>query len=380
MSELVAAVPELLRPEQAAQHAAEAVQTAVAACAEDTAGQTCYICYGEGDEDEGLVRGCACRGDSGFAHVSCLARGAQAADERDADTGWARWSTCRQCGQDYHGVVSCALGWACWKTYVGRPETDKLRGFAISVLGNGLSDADRDEDALSVREADLAMMWRVGAPEEDVLSTLNNLANTYRRLGRDEEALAMRQEIYSGRRELNGEEHEETLKVADNYAMTLLDLERFEEAKSLLRKVMPVARRVLGESSETTLMIRWNYAKALYRDDGATLDDVCEAVTTLEDAERIARRVFGGSHPTTLGIEQHLRKLAAIIAHIDTQRAELEAEFAAEEQRLDDEQQAIEADFERALAESKRKVAESKRKVAEAMAALKRERSRRRTG
>ena len=27
------------------------------------------------------------------------------------------------CEQEYHGVVACALGWACWKTYVGRPET-----------------------------------------------------------------------------------------------------------------------------------------------------------------------------------------------------------------------------------------------------------------
>ena len=48
MAELVAAVPELLRPEQAAQHYAEAVQTAVAACAEDTAGQRCYICLDAG--------------------------------------------------------------------------------------------------------------------------------------------------------------------------------------------------------------------------------------------------------------------------------------------------------------------------------------------
>ena len=38
----------------------EAVAVAAEACADDTKGQTCYICYGEGDEDEGLVRGCAC--------------------------------------------------------------------------------------------------------------------------------------------------------------------------------------------------------------------------------------------------------------------------------------------------------------------------------
>merc|ERR1711884_947498 len=47
----------------------EAVAVAAEACSADTKGQTCYICYGEGDEDEGLVRGCSCRGGAGFAHV-----------------------------------------------------------------------------------------------------------------------------------------------------------------------------------------------------------------------------------------------------------------------------------------------------------------------
>jgi hypothetical protein len=48
---------------------------------------------------------------------------------------------------------------------------------------------------------------------------------------------------------------------------------------------------------------RWSYAHALYKDDAATLDDLHEAVTSLEDAGRIARRVLGGAHPTTGGIE-----------------------------------------------------------------------------
>ena len=47
-----------------------------------------------------------------------------------------------------------------------------------------------------------------------------------------------------------------------------------------------------------------NYARALYKDDGATLDDLREAVTTLEDAGRIARRVLGGAHPLTVEIER----------------------------------------------------------------------------
>ena len=35
-----------------------------------------------------------------------------------------------------------------------------------------------------------------------------------------------------------------------------------------------------------TLKMRWIYAKALYKDPGATLDDLREAVTTLEDCNR----------------------------------------------------------------------------------------------
>ena len=64
-----------------------------------------------------------------------------------------------------------------------------------------------------------------------------------------------------------------------------------------------VARRVLGEGYETTLRLRKVYAETLYVDDGATLDDLREAVTTLEETERIARRVLGGAHPLTMKIE-----------------------------------------------------------------------------
>ena len=53
--------------------------------------------------------------------------------------------------------------------------------------------------------------------------------------------------------------------------------------------------------------MRWNYAEALYEGDGATLDDLREAVTTLEEIERTARRMLGGAHPTTAAIERNLR-------------------------------------------------------------------------
>ena len=80
-----------------------------------------------------------------------------------------------------------------------------------------------------------------------------------------------------------------------------------------MSQVMPVARRVLGENASLTLVMRWTFAMALYNDTGATLEDLREAATTLEDAERIARRVFGGAHPTTAGIEKALRGARAAL-------------------------------------------------------------------
>ena len=74
-----------------------------------------------------------------------------------------------------------------------------------------------------------------------------------------------------------------------------------------MRKTMPVAQRFLGENDETTLRTRWYYARALYFDPGATLDDLREAVTTLEDMGRIARRVLGSAHPLAMSIERSLR-------------------------------------------------------------------------
>ena len=107
--------------------------------------------------------------------------------------------------------------------------------------------------------------------------------------------------------------------AANNYADLLRGLERFEEAKVLLRKIVPMARRILGESNEMTLKIRLGYAMALCLDvDGATLDDLREAVTTFEDAGRIARRVLGGAHPLTRVIEENLRHARAALRARET--------------------------------------------------------------
>ena len=117
----------------------EAVAVAAEKCADDTKGQTCYICTQalHWKTKEGLVRGCSCRGTAGFAHVSCLAEQAKILlDEVEENNlghkaknpRWNRWDTCSLCEQKYHGVVRRALGWACWM-YLG----ERGRRWAIGL-------------------------------------------------------------------------------------------------------------------------------------------------------------------------------------------------------------------------------------------------------
>ena len=53
--------------------------------------------------------------------------------------------------------------------------------------------------------------------------------------------------------------------------------------------------------------VRSIYGRVLCEDTTATLDDLREAVATLEDARRIAQRVLGGANPLTVDIEAALR-------------------------------------------------------------------------
>ena len=157
-----------------------------------------------------------------------------------------------------------------------------------------------------VQEAELAMLRRIGGSENDILATQNNIANTYQSLGQSEQALQLKQDVYSGMLKLKGEESRNTILAANNYANGLLALQRYAEAKSLLRKTIPVARRVLSESDALNFRMRKIFAITLYEPPEATRGDLLEAVAELEDLEPTARRMLGGAHPLATAIERNL--------------------------------------------------------------------------
>ena len=80
-----------------------------------------------------------------------------------------------------------------------------------------------------------------------------------------------------------------------------------------MHKMIPVAQRVLGESHDLTLTMRRIYAQSLYMDPAVSLDDLREAVTTLEEIEPTARRVLGSAHPLAEAIADSLRTARAAL-------------------------------------------------------------------
>ena len=97
------------------------------------------------------------------------------------------------------------------------------------------------------------------------------------------------------------------------YVNLLRILKRFKEARSLLRKTTPLAQRVLGEGHQVTLTMKKMKAEMLYDDDGATLDDLREAVEIFEDIERTSRRLLGAAHPRVFDIELNLKSARAAL-------------------------------------------------------------------
>ena len=83
-------------------------------------------------------------------------------------------------------------------------------------------------------------------------------------------------------------------------ASTLVDdLQQFDEARAFLRDRIPEAIQFLGKDHDLAFKMQRIYAQCLYKNDGASLEDITAAVATLEDLDRRQTRIYGAAHPQT---------------------------------------------------------------------------------
>ena len=185
----------------------------------------------------------------------------------------------------------------------------------MNLLGNGLFAAQHGEDALSVRETELSMRRRIGAPAAAILNAQANLASSYQLLGRLEDALSVERDIYSRRLKICGEDSHDALSETVNLALILRNTGNKPEAKELLQARIPVAERSLGRENYVYFRLCWLYAVSLV--DAAsttTLDDLVRAEALLDDTYTRFRRVMGDGHPDTPRIHKRLLEVRGVLA------------------------------------------------------------------
>ena len=153
---------------------------------------------------------------------------------------WATISRCR--------AVRARVG--VLEEHLGRPGTCWTPIDAMTLLGLGLAAAHRHEEHLVVVEAQLAIARRAEAVEEAILNIKDNVANCYRSLGRQDEALAIRRAVYARSVALSLPPALLYLRVL-NLSSSLQHSRRHAEAKAFLLEQVPKARRALGEVHAT---------------------------------------------------------------------------------------------------------------------------------
>ncbi|CAH0375909.1 unnamed protein product [Pelagomonas calceolata] len=299
-----------------------AVAVAVAACAEDTKGQTCYICKEaiQRVNEEGLVSGhCACRGPAGFVHVGCLVHQSvtlihdEAMDKSVAATKnaayrklgpkWRRlWFNCPRCKGEYCGDVQIALGWSCWCSHRLNQRDEMVNQEAYSIfarisvraLALRLFAKKHFEEARALYLALLnsvppgTLTMDTGSTEaslerEETIGDMDKLAICHGKLGRADDELTARKLVHHATRSLFG--RRATYATAIKLASVLLDQHYVHDALELLSDICPDVAGDLGFDHHLTvelfhLLCRARWMHHFYGREGYR-DDLREAVTEL---------------------------------------------------------------------------------------------------
>ncbi|KAF5246035.1 hypothetical protein FAUST_1446 [Fusarium austroamericanum] len=135
----------------------------------------------------------------------------------------------------------------------------------------------------------------LGEEHPDTLTSMANLASTFRYQGRWKEAEELDIGVVEIRKRVLGEEHPDTLTSMANLAIIWKEQGRWKEAEELEVGVMETRKRVLGEEHPDTLTSMTNLA-SIYGNQGRWKEAEELGIRTME----IMKIVLGEEHPDTL--------------------------------------------------------------------------------
>ncbi|KAM6493175.1 hypothetical protein JOM56_011309 [Amanita muscaria] len=142
---------------------------------------------------------------------------------------------------------------------------------------------------------------KLGNDHPDTISSMNNLANTYRDQGRWDEAEKLETHVLEARKAKLGNDHPDTLGSMNNLASTYRNQGRWDEAEKLETHVLEARKAKLGNDHPDTLGSMNNLA-ITYSNQGRW--DEAEKLETHVLEARKAK--LGNDHPDTLGSMNNL--------------------------------------------------------------------------
>ena len=260
----------------------------------------CMVCLDEGEAAEPLVRGCACRGSSGWTHATCLVQSAAARAPPPGQPrldGFAAWIFCSTCKQLFTGLVQLRLAIALWALHARALDMNQVRLVAVGLYAAALCDAGEHAEAVRLKRGILAVQTRVFGPEHPLnLNSACNLAGSLSRLGECAEAAVLLRTALAARTRTVGPDDEITLTTEVILVNTLHRQGKYAEAEAICRGTLEKQRRILGHDHRNTLASSGNLA-ALLSLQGR---HAAAAVEIERDVLVRKTRLLGAEHKETL--------------------------------------------------------------------------------
>lgn len=266
----------------------------------DASAAVCTICL---DSTVPPIQcGCACRNDSGLAHLECLVR---KADFQAVHRGSAAWLTCQTCTQNFTGAMKSGLADAWWSRVCDQPRGSSERLFVMVYVADCRCSEGARELALQMNlEAYVEMRDVYGEEHLDTLQCAHHLAQKLSSCGEYKLAEEFERKVHGLRCKLLGPEHEDALESAEHLALTLAHAKKLKEAEAILRLVLDTRIERLGVEHPSTMSCQNRLAGVLSHNGGNR-----EAQQLLLAGLALQRRVLGAEHPVTLASANYLARM-----------------------------------------------------------------------
>ena len=241
-------------------------------------GPVCWICHErEGGE---LLRGCACRGTSGYVHAECMIEANRHRTEQH--------HTCPTCKQSFVGPLALEIAAARANGF----ESIGFNASAVNQLATTLLYQEHYAEALMLYKQVLQdAVRRCGPDNPGVASTCGNIGCVHSNLGNYKKALKYHYRDLAFKMKTFGPDHLPAASTRTNIGIVLYQQGKFSEAKQMYEHATEVRVRRLGVHADTALSMM-GIAFVL-----KAMGNVEEALIKYNEVLRIQEQMLGLDHP-----------------------------------------------------------------------------------